>query len=43
MLYSVWYNLYIKFIDDKINEIIKNGNIEYKNICALIKIICTNL
>ena len=23
MLYSVWYNLYIKFIDDKINEILK--------------------
>ena len=43
MLYWVWYKLYIKFIDDKINEIIKNGNIEYKNLCGLIKIIYSNL
>ena len=35
ILYSTGYNLHIKFIDDKINEIIKNGNIEHKNLCDL--------
>ena len=35
LIYSTGYNLHIKFIDDKINEIIKNGNIEHKNLCDL--------
>ena len=35
LMYSAGYKLHIKFIDDKINEIIKNGNIEHKNLCDL--------
>ena len=35
ILYSAGYNLHIKFIDDKINEIIKNGNSQHKNLCDL--------
>ena len=35
LMYSTGYNLQIKFSDEKINENIKNGNIEHKNLCDL--------
>ena len=35
LIYSAGYKLHIKFIDDKINETIKNGNIQHKNLCDL--------
>ena len=35
LIYSAGYKLHIKFIDDKINEIIKNGNSQHKNLCDL--------
>ena len=35
LIYSTGYNLHIKFIDDKINENIKNGIFEHKNLCDL--------
>ena len=35
LIYSTGYKLHIKFIDDKINETIKNGNIQHKNLCDL--------
>ena len=35
LIYSTGYNLHIKFIDEKIKENIKKGNIEHKNLCDL--------